>query len=870
MSAELFLQVREEICELQKREKVLEIHLMKHEEVDTYLNDLDASMDRALGRLDQIEDIIEETVHPLKQCKNITIREMCFNGIQKVFTRAELPFRDLDMLEKQYTIMVDGYKPDDDADGIHYFIDIDPDYINSKLKIMWTKDVSAYDVQFLPDGSRSMICTGQQLKWKLNLVDFEGNLGDLPPTLSKFSESDCRLMASSITSAMCLTHRTKKDGFCLPFSVIYPDGSSKPGSILTTQSQNSLCGLTVTHSHDVVFSFMNIGFSPSGTSLRCHRAGGAARWIQNTTPGVYNGPGLVTPHYATVDPLNRIIVSDHYGGKVSIFDSSGNHLLAFPKVTLAEDDEEDVEEITPRPSGICVDSQGNIYVAFPTYEVISLFTPNGQFLRHVVATSGKARGISLCEDRYLAVGTFDCGLWLYDLKPDEPEGSCQDNDHDPNISVDSEVTTDDIEAVGNTDTGDEEQPTADGAEINGEVGNAESIPPCTYADTRNEENMHKDIHDGEDDITTRNTDDSIEENHHDDTHVCIVSDTQGDTHSHTYIDTNETSSTVVDTEQSNSDVHAQTDINAHEAYLQEHVDANEQTIRCGEQTNKEPTTDEESKEPIFTEGEDRSDTQRLGEASERVNLTQEQGTSKTLSNESYDKSKSACLVNDDFRVNDGKCSPGAKTPNQCKADVTYELGREHEDDIVTVNTPAQANVHIDAVDCIESNLNANIARGEVSKDGKNQVKQIDHVQLDTTAESHETLDVCATNNDNTNNNTQDSASTRLHELADHTVAGTAIVEDNFEDCETVSNADIPEIIDSVLDETYLSTHGASGDIIVNNSVQIAKTDPEAENGNTPTDLDIQRSISDNTESNNLFTNGTLEICNPNNLDSILI
>jgi hypothetical protein len=227
---------------------------------------------------------------------------------------------------------------------------------------------------------------------------------------------------------MCVTHRTKKDGWRLPFSVIYPDGMIKSGSIQTSPDQVSLCGLTVTHHHDVVFTFMDVGFPPDCTSLRCHRPGGVPRWHHDTSIGNGSG-GLVTPHYITIDPLNRIIVSDHHGSKVSIYDSSGSHLLSFPRVTLADDDEDDLAQVTPKPSGICVDSKGNIYVAFPTYEVISLFTANGQFIRHVVVTSGKARGISICDDRYLAVGTFDCGLFLYDLKPslvDEEEPESRD------------------------------------------------------------------------------------------------------------------------------------------------------------------------------------------------------------------------------------------------------------------------------------------------------------------------------------------------------------------------------------------------------------------------------------------------------------
>ena len=49
-------------------------------------------------------------------------------------------------------------------------------------------------------------------------------------------------------------------------------------------------------------------------------------------------------------------------------------------------------------------------------QVVSLFTANGNFIRHVVQTIGPPLAISLCdEDKYLVVAIEDHGLWLYSL-----------------------------------------------------------------------------------------------------------------------------------------------------------------------------------------------------------------------------------------------------------------------------------------------------------------------------------------------------------------------------------------------------------------------------------------------------------------------
>ncbi|KAK2142571.1 hypothetical protein LSH36_939g00028 [Paralvinella palmiformis] len=419
--AEELAQVRDQISRLRERETELEARLQIHDTVEGRLDDLEATMVTSTGSLSQLDDVITGSTTPLRQYREYRINEPSLQSIQKAFTAVELPVRDMELMRTQYGKMVASYdENDDDVDGKHYFLDIDGDVINSGVRTLWRKSQTLYDVQFLRDGSRRMVCTAQLQDWRLSVLGFaEGDPEELPPILSRYSDCQCRLVVNASTGSICLTHKKKTDGWRLPFSVIDPDGRTSTGTIRTSPEQNSLCAVVVTRYRDVIFPFMGYGFPPKSTALRCHSPGGAYRWYRDVSIGSGSGQ-LYSPHYVTVDSLDRILVSDHYGCKVSIFDNMGHHLLSFPRITLPEDaDGNDLLNINlPKPAGICVDSKANIYVAFPTHDVVSLFTPNGQFIRHVVSTKGKARGISICEDRYLAVSTFEDGIWLYDLMPE--------------------------------------------------------------------------------------------------------------------------------------------------------------------------------------------------------------------------------------------------------------------------------------------------------------------------------------------------------------------------------------------------------------------------------------------------------------------
>ena len=51
-----------------------------------------------------------------------------------------------------------------------------------------------------------------------------------------------------------------------------------------------------------------------------------------------------------------------------------------------------------------------------SFQAVALFTPNGQFIRHLLQTEGHPWGITLTEDRYLVAALENMGLWMYDLK----------------------------------------------------------------------------------------------------------------------------------------------------------------------------------------------------------------------------------------------------------------------------------------------------------------------------------------------------------------------------------------------------------------------------------------------------------------------
>lgn len=85
------------------------------------------------------------------------------------------------------------------------------------------------------------------------------------------------------------------------------------------------------------------------------------------------------PLYATVDPFDRILVSDYSGHCVKVYDDRGTFLAK-----MGKQGREDGELVSPR--GLCTDSKGNVFVCDAGNNRISVFSADGKFLQHLLTS----------------------------------------------------------------------------------------------------------------------------------------------------------------------------------------------------------------------------------------------------------------------------------------------------------------------------------------------------------------------------------------------------------------------------------------------------------------------------------------------------
>ncbi len=85
-----------------------------------------------------------------------------------------------------------------------------------------------------------------------------------------------------------------------------------------------------------------------------------------------------SPTYVTVNKEDQIIVSDSCNGCIKTFDQSGKFLRKFTITSSSAQGQ------VRRPQGLCVDPHGNILIADRDNHRVSLYTPDGHLIRHVL------------------------------------------------------------------------------------------------------------------------------------------------------------------------------------------------------------------------------------------------------------------------------------------------------------------------------------------------------------------------------------------------------------------------------------------------------------------------------------------------------
>ena len=104
-----------------------------------------------------------------------------------------------------------------------------------------------------------------------------------------------------------------------------------------------------------------------------------------------------SPTYIAVTKDEHIIVSDSCNGFIKVFDKTGTFVRKFSSSSGHV-----LQDHLRRPQGLCADSQGNILLADRENHRISMFTLEGQFVRHLVS---RLNGIKYpCDVRANAAG----------------------------------------------------------------------------------------------------------------------------------------------------------------------------------------------------------------------------------------------------------------------------------------------------------------------------------------------------------------------------------------------------------------------------------------------------------------------------------
>ena len=85
------------------------------------------------------------------------------------------------------------------------------------------------------------------------------------------------------------------------------------------------------------------------------------------------------PYYINVDIYDRILVSDFGNDCVKVFDERG-HCLGI----IGRDGPRGTK--LSRPRGVCCDSRGNILVADSGHNRINVYSPDGQFIQHILTS----------------------------------------------------------------------------------------------------------------------------------------------------------------------------------------------------------------------------------------------------------------------------------------------------------------------------------------------------------------------------------------------------------------------------------------------------------------------------------------------------
>ncbi|CAH1785516.1 unnamed protein product [Owenia fusiformis] len=140
---------------------------------------------------------------------------------------------------------------------------------------------------------------------------------------------------------------------------------------------------------------------------------------QGSGPGQFNYPAYI----AVDDRANHILVCDMYNHCIKVFSREGNFLFQ-----IASEGEMDGQLRCPH--AIALDKKSNVYVADCDNHRISVFSPYGRFIQHVMTYEhglSYPYAVGVSPDNCLVViGENNCWptMWIYQLSHMEDETQC--------------------------------------------------------------------------------------------------------------------------------------------------------------------------------------------------------------------------------------------------------------------------------------------------------------------------------------------------------------------------------------------------------------------------------------------------------------
>ncbi|KAK2141689.1 hypothetical protein LSH36_1057g00079 [Paralvinella palmiformis] len=401
----------------EKRQELVDNSDRYHGLVKEQMNVVERQVDRATAIMQDIQLKVDTSMYPLPPHSHVVPAVFPITVIQKRFSGVSFPakdHRDFGITDCKYTL---GTIPD--AGKLNMGIPVSESELAEvqqirqnrtfRIKVVWNKAVQARDAHFLPN-SKDLLFTDIGKGYTIHKLNCDGKLAPLMVGLSGFAGRCCTFGLNRYNGYKVIGYKPEAKGNDMVLTVFDGDADGTDVNFVGATfppGYDTLVSLTVTLDGLIVAILSDDVERPTKTSICCFSQQGHLLWQRNTSPSSRAGD-LSDPCFVAVDKLDRLIVSDSDGSKVNIYTCDGSHLLSFPGLEVG------AARVTP--TGICLDSRGRILVSFHDLKVVSLFTPNGNFIRHVVQTIGPPLGISLCdEDRYLVVAIEDHGLWLYNL-----------------------------------------------------------------------------------------------------------------------------------------------------------------------------------------------------------------------------------------------------------------------------------------------------------------------------------------------------------------------------------------------------------------------------------------------------------------------